>query len=382
MKYLKKLKSVIKSKRRKRTLIVFGIVIAAILMGIFSFSMIITYNINQIPKMTFEDMLAYTMKNNEKAIITIGYIQNRKVSYKVYGKNGTILPQNEYIYEIGSITKTFTVSLVYKAIEEGKIKLDDSIDKYLDLPNKDYYPTVKRLITHTSGYKSHYLEKQMLSNFFHGRNHFYQIPKENLIKRVGKINLKNRDYNFNYSNFGISVIGLVLSKVYGDDYEVLINNYILNELGLDKTRVSDRSGNMENYWDWAKNDVYISAGALTSTIDNMLKYAQLQILQEPEYFSDMHRSILEANNSSVRYKKMNIHIDSVGAAWIIDKKNNIIWHNGGTDHFNTYLGFDKNREIAVVVLSNLPYNYRIPATVLGIKLLTDLQNDWDKENLR
>jgi len=89
----------------------------------------------------------------------------------------------------------------------------------------------------------------------------------------------------------------------------------------------------------------------------------------------MHNAISEANDSSARNRNMNINIDSVGASWIIDKKNKIIWHNGGTDHFNSYLGFDRNKEIAVVVLSNLPFNYRIPATVIGIKLLTDLQND-------
>jgi len=364
-----------KSKRRKRILTIIIIVVAVVLTGIAGFFLVITYKINQIPKMTFEDMLAYTTKNRENAIITIGIIQNGKANYTIYGKNGTVLPQNEYIYEIGSITKTFTVSLMYKAIEEGKIKLDDSIDKYLDLPKKDYYPTIKRLITHTSGYKSHYLENQMIVNFFHGRNSFYQIPKDILIKRVGKINLKNKDCSYNYSNFGIAVIGSVISEIYKDEYEALINDYILNELALDKTKVSDGSGNMENYWDWAKNDAYIPSGALTSTIANMLEYAQLQILNKPEYFSNMHDAISEANDSSVRNRKMNINIDSVGASWIIDKKNNIIWHNGGTDNFNSYLGFDQNKEIAVVILSNLPFNYRIPATVIGIKLLTDLQKD-------
>ena len=64
-------------------------------------------------------------------------------------------------------------------------------------------------------------------------------------------------------------------------------------------------------------------------------------------------------------------------AWILDKHNNIIWHNGGTGDFNSYLGFDPVRNISVVVLSNLSPNYRLPATLIGIKLLTDLQNEED-----
>jgi CubicO group peptidase (beta-lactamase class C family) len=322
--------------------------------------------------MTFEDMLLYTTNNNEEAIITVGIIQNGKTSYTIYGKNGITLPQSENIYEIGSITKIFTASLLFKAINEGKIKLDDNIDKYLKLPKKNYYPTIRRLITHTSGYKSYYFEGQMVSNFFHRRNDFYCISNAQLIERIGKISLKNRDYGFNYSNFGIAVIGSVLSEIYGDDYAVLMNRYLLEELELDKTKISDGLGNLNNYWDWAEKDAYASAGSLTSNIEDMLKYAQLQINETFEYFSNMHESFVEIDSNSARNKKMNIHMDAIGATWIIDNHNNIIWHNGGTSHFNSYIGFDTNKKNAVVILSNLPPNYRIPATVMGIRLLKDL----------
>jgi len=323
--------------------------------------------------MTFDDMLAFTTKNNEKSIITVGIIQGGKVSCTVYGKNGTILPYNEHIYEIGSITKTFTASLLFKVVSEGKIKLDDSINKYFNLPRKDYYPTIKHLITHTSGYKSHYLNKQMVKNLFHRKNSFYNISKNDLIECIGKINLKNKNYNFNYSNFGIAVIGVVISEIYNDEYTTLINDFIKVELGLNKTKVSNSSVDLGKYWDWAKNDAYISAGALTSTIEDMLKYTQLQMNETIKYLSGTHETLAEVNTSSAQYRKMDIHIDSVGAAWLIDKQNNIIWHNGGTGNYNCYIGFDKNKKVAVVILSNLPPGYRIPATVMGVKLLTALQ---------
>ena len=56
-------------------------------------------------------------------------------------------------------------------------------------------------------------------------------------------------------------------------------------------------------------------------------------------------------------------------------KNNIIWHNGGTGNYNSYLGFNPETGTAVVVLSNLVPNYRVPATVLGVKLLLELDNE-------
>ena len=70
---------------------------------------------------------------------------------------------------------------------------------------------------------------------------------------------------------------------------------------------------------------------------------------------------------------MGIYIDAVGAGWMIDNENNIIWHNGGTGNYNSYIGFDKENQIGVVILSNLPPDYRIPATVMGIEILTSLQ---------
>ena len=75
------------------------------------------------------------------------------------------------------------------------------------------------------------------------------------------------------------------------------------------------------------------------------------------------------------YKIMGIHMDEIEMSWIIDSKNNIIWHNGGTGNYNSYLGFNPETGTAVVVLSNLAPNYRVPATVLGVKLLLELDND-------
>lgn len=57
-----------------------------------------------------------------------------------------------------------------------------------------------------------------------------------------------------------------------------------------------------------------------------------------------------------------------GFAWILDSKNNVIWHNSGTGNYNCYLGLNLKQQKAVIVLSNLATGYRIPATVIGVKL--------------
>lgn len=248
------------------------------------------------------------------------------------------------------------------------------IDYKHGLPEGNTYPTIEELLTHTSGYKGYYLESPMVSNFFNGRNDFYGVTKEMVSDKAGNLNMNKASYDFVYSNYGYAVLGLVLESVYETEYTSLLNDFAQNELCLTSTQISDKSGDLGKYWDWKEGDAYLSAGAVTSNIEDMLLYAQMQ-LEDNSYFSDCHNSLKSINASTEMYKTMGIHMDEIGMSWILDSKNNIIWHNGGTGNYNSYLGFNPETGTAVVVLSNLAPNYRVPATVLGVKLLLELDNE-------
>jgi len=97
------------------------------------------------------------------------------------------------------------------------------------------------------------------------------------------------------------------------------------------------------------------------------------MLEEPEYLSIAHEALAQVNASNASYEQMGIRMDAVGAGWMMDNENKIIWHNGATGDYNSYIGFDKENQIGVVILSNLPPDYRIPATVMGIEILASLQ---------
>lgn len=213
----------------------------------------------------------------------------------------------------------------------------------------------------------------MISNFLQGKNDFNGISEKMLVERLEKINLDNRDYSFKYSNFGIATLGAALEQIYDEDYSTLMNDFIIENLGLTNTKISDGSGDLKNYWEWSESDAYMPAGALLSNITDMMEYVQIQMLEKPKYLSIAHEALAEVNATTATYKKMGIRIDAVGTSWMIDNENNIIWHNGGTGNYNSYIGFDKENEIAVVILSNMKPNYRIPATVMGVELLTSLQ---------
>lgn len=360
-----------KRKGKKEMIYIIIAVVLCLAMGFGGFMIYMKHQMSKLPSLSFEEALEYTTSGKADAVISVGIIQDGEATFKVYGENGKELESKLHTYEIGSLTKTITAAMINKAINEGKVTLDSTIDEYLDLPEGNVYPTVEELLTHTSGYKGFYFEKPMVSNFFKGRNDFYGITKDMTINTLGKISVDKESYKFNYSNFGFATLGLVLETVYDADYKTLCNNFLQKELKLKNTRISDMKGDLGKYWDWEDSDAYLSAGAVTSDISDMLKYAQLQ-LESNNVFVHCHNSLKVINASNENYKSMRINMDEIGMSWIIDKENGIVWHNGGTGNYNSYLGFNPQTKTAVVVLSNLPPNYKIPATVLGVKLLAEI----------
>ena len=360
--------------RKKLKKIIFILLIAIILITVIviSFKMI---QLNKLKKMSSDDMIQYVTHNDEDIKISVAVIKDGQVSYQVYGKNAATSDNKKYDYEIGSITKTFVTLLTSKAIEEGKLDIDSSISKYLELDSDKYYPTIKRLVTHTSGYKSHYLNKQMIDNFIKAQdNDFYNISKDEVQSKIKDIVLKDKDYNFKYSNFGISVLGLALEKVYDEDFISLMDNFIVEELGLQNTRVAISTGNLNGYWNWKNNDAYIPAGAIISNIEDMAKYLDFYLNAKEAYVVNTYKSLKKINANNFVYEKMGIRMDEIGMGWIIDTQSNVVWHNGATSNFNSYIGFNKDENIGVVILANLSPDRKIPMTVIGPQIMKELMS--------
>ena len=330
---------------------------------------------DDISKMSSREMIENHTRNVRRAAVTVGIVQNGEMSFTVYGENGRVLPNREHIYEIGSITKPITAQLFARAIYENKVSLDDQIDRFLNLPAKAYYPTIRRILTHTSGYRTDYYWGIISStNFALAGNLWYGLTRGMILDHIGKINLENRDYLWEYSNFGIGVAGLVLEKIYNEDFTSLMNNYLRNTLGLQNTRISDGKGDLSNYMTWSSGNPYIPAGAIVSTITDMMKYAQMQITGMPYYVSHSHKVEAQINNviPELHIPELGLRIDAMGLAWFIDSVNNIIWHGGTMPQYHSYLGIDLENDIAVVVLSNIGDRI-FAAQVIGAKILKELR---------
>lgn len=328
---------------------------------------------SKLSALSFQDCLNYTLKDTKDAVVSVGVIRDGQSTVRMYGENATAISDEQQLFEIGSLTKTITAALVQRVIDEGLLHRSDTIGSVLNLPNLRYDPTLEQLLTHRSGYAGYYFAPPMTANFFSGRNSFYGISRDSVRARLEAIRLTQKEYPFSYSNFGYAVLGLALEQVYQTDYTSLVNNFVQNDLNMPHTHISNDQTKLPNGWDWSANDAYLCAGALVSTMDDMLIYADHLLKGDPAVLEEACKPISRIDATSNRYASSGLRMDSIGSAWIRDEQNGIIWHNGGTGHYSCYLGFDPQRQIAVVVLTNLAPNYRIPATILGAKLMLQLQ---------
>lgn len=353
--------------------IVLILLFLAVLSGIIlsGFKMYRLKKLEKLQEMSSGEIIDYVTKNDAAIKISIAVIKDGEITYQVYGENSQKLDNTKYDYEIGSISKTFVGLMLSKAIEENKINIKASISEYLELDKNKYYPTIERLVTHTSGYKSYYLNKQMISSHFSQINDFYGISKNEILNKVKAVKLQDMDYQFSYSNFGIAVTGLVLEKVYNKDFVTLMNEFIEKELKLPDTKVATGTGNLDGYWSWKEDDGYIPAGAVISNIEDMAQYLKYYMDGGEDYIGRAYAELKTINANNPIYEKLNIHMDKVGMTWMLDEKNNIVWHNGGTSNFNSYIAFNKDKDIGVVVLGNTSPYKKIPMTVIGAILMKE-----------
>jgi D-alanyl-D-alanine-carboxypeptidase/D-alanyl-D-alanine-endopeptidase len=309
----------------------------------------------------------YVVNSIEKRIefglnpsIVVGIIDKDGPHYFNFGKklnNGA--EANEHtIYEIGSITKVFTATLLSQQVIDGKLKLEDPIKNYLPpqlkIPQRGASEiTFGNLSDHTSGLPrlpsnmspsdpgnpyADYTVDQMYS-FLSG----YELTRD-----VGSV--------YEYSNLAQGLLGHILALNAGVTYESLMIKTIAKPLGMNETKITldenmkknlakgyDKGIEVEN-WDIP---TLAGAGAIRSSIHDMLRFlsANLGFLKTP----------LQAamkKTYEVRHDKAGSM--RVGLGWHIAKGENgdVIWHNGGTGGYMAFAGFVKETGEGVVVLTN------------------------------
>ena len=133
-------------------------------------------------------------------------------------------------YEIASVTKIFTAVLVFKAIEEGKLKLSDKLSAYFPSIKNSEKITIGLLLSHRSGIRDYLNEEEDIEWSIEPKTEQELIE---IIKK-GKSNFEP-DAEARYSNSNFLLLSYILEKIYKLDYARLINEKITTPLGLKNT---------------------------------------------------------------------------------------------------------------------------------------------------
>jgi serine-type D-Ala-D-Ala carboxypeptidase/endopeptidase len=296
--------------------------------------------------------------------IVVGVIEpggrRRIVSYGSVDKGGA--PVNgETIFEIGSVTKVFTSLLLADMAQRGEVRLDDPVAKYLPaavkMPERGGKQiTLVDLATHTSGLP------RMPNNFTpkNMKNPYVDYSDEQLYAFLSGYQL-TRDIGskYEYSNLGGGLLGFALARRAGTDYEMLVRTRICDPLGMSNTRITltpemqarlavGHDAGLMPVENWDLPAAFAGAGALRSDADDMLTFVAANLGYVKTPLAPAMAAML-----AVRRPTGMPDLD-VALAWHIatadDKE--IVWHNGGTGGYRTFIGYDAKRGVGAVVLSN------------------------------
>lgn len=310
------------------------------------------------------DSLARTYIDNvHTAGLSIGVIKDGRFFTYHYGetqKNTSKLPDNKTLYEIGSITKTFTGLLLAKTVLKKKIRLDDDIrqylpEKYPNLVFKGQPILIKHLTNHTARLRSFPVEDITAQKGYNAQNPYKHYNSDMVLAYLHKITLDTvAGIQSEYSNFASGLMGIILEKKMKNTYENLIKKFITTPLSMTDTKIIltkedsshlakpyDADGNPTHYWDITG---LAGAGAIRSTLNDMLKYAKANLEAKDKAVILSHQPTFKVNSNS-----------EIGLFWQLSTTKNgqqIIWHNGGTGGFSSFCGMIKAKNLAVIMLSN------------------------------
>lgn len=180
-----------------------------------------------------DDLVQASMKKWGTPGVSVAVVQNGKViKMKGYGfanLEHRVKVTPETIFQSGSVGKMFTAALVMKLVEDGKVKLDESIRTYLpDAPAAWEKVTVRHLLTHTGGLADPYQKLDFRKDY----------TEAELLKIEGEIPLLFQPgEKWQYSNTGYHVLGFLCSKVGGKFYGDQLVERILKPAGMKTARI-------------------------------------------------------------------------------------------------------------------------------------------------
>ena len=308
------------------------------------------------------ELINHKVTQQKSAIgVSVAIIENNQVEYLNFGLTNLsekVATSSDTLFEIGSISKTFTSVALASMVNEGKVKLTDPVQNYL--PSKVKMPTRNgefitflELANHTSGLPR--LPDNMPFSDPHDPYADYSVDMMydflndyELTRDIGE--------KLEYSNLAVGLLGHVLGLIDNKTYQQVINDRVLKPLAMSNSFVDVPASHREYFSDghdaalnrtkhW-KLPTLAGAGAVKSNTKDMALYlkANLSLTPLTKTLALTHQQTTNSELPGTR----------VGLGWFIveHEKGKYLWHNGGTGGFRSFMGFDKKNKRGIVILEN------------------------------
>lgn len=318
---------------------------------------------SSVEKSTVDSLARAFKANADLPGLVVGVADTSEMHVLPYGvaalEDSTRLHADTH-FEIGSVTKVFTSLLLAEMVERDALSLSDPIGRYL--PDSIDAPLVDgasiefhHLATHTSGLP------RLPSNFnpANRADPYADYTPTKLYAFLDEAQLSDPPgAAYAYSNVGAGLLGHLLARHADTTYTALLERRVLQPLGLDDTGIpapSDTTGSRlatghtamgpASYWSW---DVLAGAGALRSTPADLLRFLQMNLRPAEHPLAPTL-----STTHTIRHRESEQLALALG--WHVSSTSNgarFYWHTGGTGGFRSFVGFSRNSDVALVVLTN------------------------------
>ncbi|WP_256760454.1 serine hydrolase [Cohnella sp. WQ 127256] len=281
-------------------------------------------------------------------------------------------------YRVGSISKLFTSSAIMQLVEQGEIRLDEDINKYLPfrIPNRKDHPIeLAHLLTHTAGFD----ETVQIGNENWPPSpdadlgDFKNIYIPPILRDPGSVK--------SYSNFGMSLAGYIVQRQSGVPFTQYIDEHILHPLQMDNSSFQPKPEIISHLavpygaagqpiQEWNLKPAYIPAGGLFATASDMGKF-MMSFLQEGKTVGDR---ILNADTKAEMMSlqsSFNPLLGGMGYGFFIKEGSDgaqIIWHGGDLPGWHSILWLIPEMKTGVFVAVNGDGDPGLPTELMRLFL--------------
>ena len=262
-----------------------------------------------------------TISNGNVNSMSVAIYKDGRVYHNYYSKSDSgseKLPNDSTLFEIASISKVFTGSLVAKAVVDKKLSLNTDIRKYLvgDYPNLEYQGkpvTVKNLVTHTLGFETPGKLKKVYEKIFAGQYGYEPIDYDmnDLFAELETVELIHAPGTFyDYNNVGPDLAAYILAQVYDKPYQNLLKEFF-EEIGMENTYLQEfeehkdqlikgytESGQLATI---CKNPLLGGSAGIITTLPDLAKFMQYQLESKQAFIKESTRSLYQDEDENLGY---------------------------------------------------------------------------------